>query len=574
MLGFPKGTLGERSWKGCKEAVRRLGTWKGKGGGRVPRRGRRVSLEGLEDRTLLATAGVDYVLSRYSWSNPSKITYSIAPDGVYWVSGVNAINSSLDARFGAGVWRREVARALATWQAVANINIVPVSDGPYDSNAAGKSQGDPRFGDIRIGATAFPGDSKTLAQTYYPPPQGATASGDVEINLGISYSIGGQYDLFSVVLHETGHSLGLGHPSNSSVVMRPIYGGTIEGLDDGDVAGIQAIYGPRQPDVYESRGYGASTSLPIDLTSTLVTSQTATASAASLDRIGEVQWFSFVAPSYASGSWQVTASASTSSMLSPKVSIYDDAGNLLGQASDPSKWSADVTAAMSSIVPGRRYYASVTGATDDVFAIGTYNLTVGMSRAPAPVAPPPSNPITANPIVTPPVATTPSAPPPSTPTGPIYSASFVLPDRFENNNSSGSATRLGRVTQATYSGLTLTSGDVDFYSFQPGAAGVVQVSAAGTTIQVLNPRGRVIAQGNGSVGVSVPRNASVLVMVRASGSSAVASYNLSISSTSPGRRRMPFARSLARQVAAPAPDAAYRIPAGPAWRSVLRTASA
>ncbi|AMV39006.1 Matrixin [Planctomyces sp. SH-PL62] len=572
MLGLPKGSLGERSWMGCKEVGRRLGLFRSSAAGRAPRRKRPSLLEALEDRTLMATSGVDYVVKNgFSWSNPSRITYSIAPDGVQWISGVNGMNSAFDAKFGRGVWEREIARALATWQSVANINIVPIKDGPYRVNALGAPQGDARFGDIRIGGDAIPSNHQTLAQTYFPPPQGSTAGGDVEINLNMAYAIGGDYDVFSVVLHETGHSLGLDHPTSDKVVMRPIYGGVVTTLAAGDIEGIQSIYGARQRDMYQSQGYGVDIHRPIDLTAPLATSQTFTASAASLNRVGDVEWFSFVAPSYASGSWQVTASASNSSMLSPKVVLYDANGRQLGQASKPGSWSTDVSASSSSIVPGQRYFAAVTGATGDVFSIGSYNLTVSLSSAPRttpPVVIPPP------PVVIPP--TTPVTPiPPST--GPIYSTSVVVaPDRFELNNSIGTATRLGRVVQAKIGGLTLPAADVDFFSFQSGGMGVYQVSAGGANIQILNNRGRVVAQGTNSVNVSATRNASFVVRVQAAAPVGVADYTLSIGQAAPVRRgpalpRRPiFGRNLARQGAA-APPALLATATTPNWGWALRT---
>ncbi len=532
----------------------------------------------------MATAGSDYVIKNgFRWANPSRITYSIAPDGVTWISGANAINATFDAKFGQGVWQREVARALATWQSVANINIVPVADGPYRINALGASQGDARFGDIRIGGAAISGNQQTLAQTYFPPPQGSTAGGDVEVNLNMGFAIGSDYDVFSIVLHETGHSLGLDHPSSGKVVMRPVYGGVVTTLDAGDVAGIQAIYGARQPDMYQAQGYGVSAQRPIDLTSALATSQVTTASAASLDSIGDVQWFSFVAPDYAGGSWQVTASASNSSMLSPKVTSYDASGTPLTQASDPGRWSVDVTASLGSIVPGRRYYAAVTGAANDVFAVGAYNLTVTMSQAPRPVPPPVV-------VPTPPPVVIPPTPPPNVvipPSGPIYpTTATIAPDRFELNNSIGSATRIGRIAQASFPGLTLPAGDVDFFSFQVGAQGVVQVSAAGATIQVLNNRGRVVAQGTDSVGVSAARNAALVVRLQAVGTSSVADYTLSIAQAAPSRQpacrgpgfrqpafRFPvFRRPFARQDAPPRPHALYAYEA-PVWASSLKSAA-
>lgn len=588
MLGLPMVQLGERTWTGCKDVGRRIGSRivDARARARARRRRLRPTLsEVLEERQLLSAAGVDYVISGYKWSDPSRITYSIAPDGVSWISGTNTISSAFDAKFGAGTWRRELARALATWQTAANINIVPVADGPYGQNALGAWQGDPRFGDIRIGGVAM-GEQKILAQTYYPPPNGSTSGGDVEINLTMDYGIGRQYDLFSVLLHETGHSLGLGHPTDSSHVMRSVYGGVVTTLSDGDLEGIRAIYGARKVDVYEAQGYGKSAALPIDMTGPLATSNTFTSEAASLDVIGETQWFSFIAPSYAAGTWSVTASASNLSMLSPKVTLHDDSGRVLATASDPGKWSADATARTSSLVPGRRYYAAVTGATNDVFAVGTYNLTISVSGTPAPPPPPvvvpptvptaPTVPTMPNiPVPIPPVAPIPPA------TGPIYpTTTVVLPDVFEQNDTARTATRLGRVTRQIYYGLTLTTGDVDFHAFQAAVAGVYHVSAPGTIVQIYNNRGRVVAQGNGAASVSATRNASFTVLIQAPSAAPVAGYNMTIAAATqaparvpPGRaplppaRRPPFGRMPPLRQTAP-------MLASAAWESALRRAPA
>ena len=49
-------------------------------------------------------------------------------------------------------------------------------------------------------------------------------------------------DLYSVVLHEVGHALGLGHSDVPGAVMYPYYR-QASGLTADDVAGIQALYG-------------------------------------------------------------------------------------------------------------------------------------------------------------------------------------------------------------------------------------------------------------------------------------------------------------------------------------------
>ena len=86
-------------------------TWRPRG---RTRRSRRSALgERLEDRSLMtAIPGYDYVLTGYSWPNPSHITYSIAPDGVLWDHGTNDLNAVFNAKFGtSGVWQAQIARA-------------------------------------------------------------------------------------------------------------------------------------------------------------------------------------------------------------------------------------------------------------------------------------------------------------------------------------------------------------------------------------------------------------------------------------------------------------------------------
>jgi hypothetical protein len=442
---------------------------------------------------LLATPGYDYVLTGYSWPNPAQITYSIAPDGVFWDHGTNNLNATFNAKFGTdGTWQRQIARALATWESVANINIIPVSDGPYDFNTLGLAQGDPRFGDIRFGGYAFLNNTTTLAATYFPPPNGSTAAGDVEINTSLNFNIGTTYDLYSVLLHETGHSLGLNHPQNPAEVMAPVYGGLRTGLQSGDIAGIQAIYGARSPDSYQSQDIGVGISSAIDLSSSLSTSNQAVVGSVSLATIGDTEYYTFVAPSYASGAISVTAAASNISMLSPEVSLYDASGALLSQSSNPSAWSDNVTASVPAVTPGQRYYIAVTGATHDYFDVGAYKLLVSM---------PQSSPL---PPTTPPPSPTPVTPP-QTPPGPTVIAPLPAP----SNTSPQKATRLGRVLQTSVTGLYFSSGAVaQYFYFQTAWTGAYQVSATGASIQVLNTRGRLVAQGVNQVSIPSSRSGS------------------------------------------------------------------
>jgi hypothetical protein len=286
------------------------------------------------------------------------------------------------------------------------------------------------------------------------------------------------------------------------------YRGVRSGLEPGDIAGIQAIYGARTLDAYQSQGVGLGPGDPIDLTRELATSNQAAISGVSVAAIGSTEYFSFVAPTYASGSLQVTAAAGNISMLSPQVGIYNSFGTLLAQTSDPSAWSDNVTATVPVVVPGQRYYVAVTGDTSTYFDVGAYQLVVSLPQSSPLPAQPPAGP-TATPLPRPVV----SPPPPAT------------------NTSPQSAIRLGRITQTTLANLSFNPEfAVEYFDFQSGSAGFYQLDALGTSIAVFNARGRLIAKGTSHVNLSSSRaGTNFYLKVRPATNPPVVSYNLSIS---------------------------------------------
>ncbi len=67
---------------------------------------------------------------------------------------------------------------------------------------------------------------------------------DMAINTNFSWSTDGSngYDVESVILHENGHALGLGHSANQLAVMYATYQGVHPLLDSDDIAGITFLY--------------------------------------------------------------------------------------------------------------------------------------------------------------------------------------------------------------------------------------------------------------------------------------------------------------------------------------------
>jgi hypothetical protein len=183
----------------------------------------------LESRRLL------YNLSGSSWAD-TDLTYSFMPDGTLLKDRVSTLYAHMDAQHSRDAWQGEFRRALAEWASHSPLTFTEVADDGSPQGTAGAAQGDARFGDIRIGAM----DMEVLALAWYPST--TTRGGDITFSTRHPFSIGTPFDLFSLALHESGHSLGLKHSDDVTAAMSTTSTRVLTGLTADDIAGIQAIY--------------------------------------------------------------------------------------------------------------------------------------------------------------------------------------------------------------------------------------------------------------------------------------------------------------------------------------------
>jgi hypothetical protein len=178
------------------------------------------------------------------WGNPTfgtgaTITWSVMPQGTTIDEGSNGnfTNTYLGNFLPTG-WEAVVASAFQSWAGLANLTFIEVSDDGNPFNSITTS------GDIRLGGHAFDGPSGTLAHGYYPPYDGGSEAGDIHLDIAESWALPGHsgIDLYTIMLHEIGHALGLGHSSVPGAIMDPYYTGP-NTLQTDDIAGIQYIYG-------------------------------------------------------------------------------------------------------------------------------------------------------------------------------------------------------------------------------------------------------------------------------------------------------------------------------------------
>ncbi|HEV8059510.1 MAG TPA: matrixin family metalloprotease [Gemmataceae bacterium] len=322
---------------------------------------RRLLLELLEDRLTPATTGVP-------WPDPGNLTLSFVPDGTNIGGQPSQLFSTLNAQAPTAAWETAILQAMETWESYANINVGVVADDGLPAGTAGALQGDSRFGDIRVSAVPLANTAVSTAAFF--SYAGSTWSGDVQLNSNESFGINGNgnIDLYTIALHELGHSLGLLDTyTDTSSVMYGYYMGPRTGLDSQDIADIQSLYGPRQPN---GANTGFSTATPVgNLSSQLAFNGT-------LNSPSDADYYKITTP-LALGLTSINVQIQTQgySLLTPTVSIYNASHQLLATQSSSSPLNGNVQVTIKGALPLATYYIEVSHATS-AFAVGSYKADV------------------------------------------------------------------------------------------------------------------------------------------------------------------------------------------------------
>jgi predicted Zn-dependent protease len=336
--------------------------------------------EGLESRMLLySTLGAQ-------WTYGSRITFSFAPDGTNVAGAPSSWFQAMSSRgISVASWQEQFAKAASVWEAVANINLVPVSDDGSPISTSGYQQGDGRFGDIRI--AGIPQGAGTLAMAFYPPPiNGGTLAGDIVMNTAQAWQVNNDYDIMTVAVHEFGHALGLDHSLISQAVMYAAYTGKKQTLNSDDTAGIQSIYSARQDDAFEPNNVVGASKI---ITPYLDAQGRLTISSLDINSAYDRDWFYVVAPASTTGTMTAKVQSTNLSLLSPRVTVYNSSLVALAQDSRPLTYGDTAQVTITGVQPGQGFFILASAATTGPTGSGAYGLQVNFGNSyQAPVPPP------------------------------------------------------------------------------------------------------------------------------------------------------------------------------------------
>jgi hypothetical protein len=340
-------------------------------------------LEQLEDRCVTTAIGG-------LWPDARHLTLSFVPDGTPTATGTSSFFSRIASGSSPAAVEQTILRAFQTWAQYSNVNISLTGDDGEAFGAAGLVQGDPRFGDIRIGADAL--NRSTVATATGYQPSGTTWSGDVLFNSNYSFGNGpGQYDLFTVALHEAGHVFGLvDETADSNSVEYQYYTGPRTGLAPSDILALQAQYGVRTGDAFQANGGNHTLATATNLNSVGGTPVcTILIAQGDVTTQQDVEYYRFTTDlaSHPNGVL-VQLQASRLSVVTAQLTVFDQSGNAIASAVTADPLNNDLTIHLSQVTPGATYYVAVQGSQAGALAIGAYQLAVNLQPSAASVGAP------------------------------------------------------------------------------------------------------------------------------------------------------------------------------------------
>jgi hypothetical protein len=221
------------------------------------------------------------------------------------------------------------------------------------------------------------GDALAISIPHDPFLAG-TWAGDILLNSSndVAWS---KADLFSVMLHEIGHVLGLDEGTDPQSVLFNEVDPARNALSADDIAAIRALYGPRLDTNEKQIANGSmatATSIKYPVDSDKFTATTPLVAFGDITTSTDVDFLKVKSAKNYTGPMTIRVQTSGISLLEPRMTVYDSSGTVLGQAQSTNLLGSVVTVRVPQVKPDKTYYVKVESAAADEFGIGRYGVAV------------------------------------------------------------------------------------------------------------------------------------------------------------------------------------------------------
>ena len=362
---------------------------------------RSLRIEALDPRfTMDGTASASAAIP---WLNLSELSYSFVPDGTPFADNTNYQSSLFAVLASTGsseVWQAAFEQAFSEWLNPLAAHASEVNDEGQPFGSFGPTQGDSRFGDIRIGAVPLSNNVMAEAIPNSVISQG-TWAGDILLNSNAQW-----HDLqqvLSVALHEIGHVLGVEHSSDPASPMyfhgasaatkptsndiselRKLYAGVeVNGDSDGGNEALNSTWRERPKfrfDVTKAIPLPAILGTTVRYASAGALTATSNALVYQLEAVGEIDHAEYL---------NVVVNASQQDGLIADLAVYDHSGDPL-PFRVLSNSNGTKAIQVRDVEPNQSYYIAVTPVAGPArYQVGSFEIFAAYAQKallPTPIA--------------------------------------------------------------------------------------------------------------------------------------------------------------------------------------------